>query len=567
MGLHRPSCCCYSSHLPFPRHPLPLKPVTVCVANVELDDQGQDVHVHSSDYTLDIDGLFWDSSHCLYRPTQSIQRFRNLTDGGNLRSGVDPTKSSLPIRLPSQNIADPTTPTPSLTINSYFNLYDEMTAVAAQPPCSPPGLTGSRSSKSSSLRSSSRSETNAVVYDITNFEDVGLEEDHPSCHPSVDDSDKRPADIPISVNTMTGNSNRNAAGTNRRELTNGATRPPYPDLHRHIRGITTAAPPPPLNPFRRPPGRKGLGSSSAPTLAMTAMSNLTRSRSPSPSYASAPTSNTLIPRRASLQPQRFSVEAPTLPTRRGSWQPSRKTVKELEAEYNDSDEDLPEDASLWNVPLSPRPPTERSSISVAQSAQPSPGTSPERVDPLRSPGGNDAMAPSQSSSLGGAGSAVRAFSVSPGYTISPVSLKPKFPRGASTGTLPDQLHFSGIRTKTWNVALSELSEEAQYLTEALEAHAGTAEGQRERAVSGAASVSGPSSQKLSRANTIPLELPPLRTSDMMIDPLPISKEKERVLSRTRPSWLPPKDRKEEKKHLKQYQRMMQHSLHAGTVDI
>ena len=48
----------------------------------------------------------------------------------------------------------------------------------------------------------------------------------------------------------------------------------------------------------------------------------------------------------------------------------------------------------------------------------------------------------------------------------------------------------------------------------------------------------------------------------MIDPLPISKEKEKVLTRTRPSWLPPKDPKEEKRHLKEYQRMMAASMEA-----
>ena len=48
----------------------------------------------------------------------------------------------------------------------------------------------------------------------------------------------------------------------------------------------------------------------------------------------------------------------------------------------------------------------------------------------------------------------------------------------------------------------------------------------------------------------------------MIDPLPISKEKEAVLSRTRPSWLPPKDPAEEKRHLKEYQRMMAQAAEA-----
>lgn len=48
----------------------------------------------------------------------------------------------------------------------------------------------------------------------------------------------------------------------------------------------------------------------------------------------------------------------------------------------------------------------------------------------------------------------------------------------------------------------------------------------------------------------------------MIDPLPVSKEKEAVLSRTRPSWLPPKDPAEEKRHLRQYQKMMAASARA-----
>jgi hypothetical protein len=56
------------------------------------------------------------------------------------------------------------------------------------------------------------------------------------------------------------------------------------------------------------------------------------------------------------------------------------------------------------------------------------------------------------------------------------------------------------------------------------------------------------------------ELPPLRRTDIMIDPLPISKEKEAVLSRTRPSWLPPKNPAEERRHLREYQKMMTAAL-------
>ncbi len=113
------------------------------------------------------------------------------------------------------------------------------------------------------------------------------------------------------------------------------------------------------------------------------------------------------------------------------------------------------------------------------------------------------------------------------------------------------------------MALSELSEDAKSLTEAFENHAIIEEQKQEEAVQNGGSAVRPSMEKLSRAKTSTVELPPLRMNNVMIDPLPISKEKEKFLSRTRPSWLPPKSQKEEKKHLKEYQRMMEFSLEAG----
>lgn len=567
MSLHHPY---YSYSTPLSRSPCKsFKALPVTLANSELDEQVQDVHVHISNCILDIDHqLSLDQTDRLYRqPKKGFQRSNYFAYDGNLGSGESGSKYSFTV-IPLLQVIAAATPIRSLTaaVNSPSNLYDEMTALATQPPGSPPSLTGSRSSKSSSLHSSSLSGANVVLLDITNFEDIGLDEDHPVRDQSFDNSDKKRVNLPVAVNTMKGSTGNNAAISNTRELTNGATRPPYPNLHSQIGGITSSVPVPPLRLPPRAPGKKGFRNSSTPTLAMTAMTNLTRSRSPSPSHTSAPASTALIPRRASLQPQGLPTEAHMLPQRRGSWQPNRKTVKELEDEYNDLDEDLPEDASLWNVPLSPRPPTERTSISAIQSAQTSPSTSPERVDPLRSRRGGDVIAPSQPPPDQGARFAGRALSISPDSANSAASVKPKFPHGAPTGTLPHHSYFPASRSKSWNVALSELSEEAQYLTEALEIYAGNTEGQQERAVQSGAPPSGRSPEKLSRANTSPLELPPLRTSDMMIDPLPISKEKEKVLSRTRPSWLPPKDRKEEKKHLKQYQRIMQLSLHAGKVD-
>ena len=565
----------------------PLSPCSLCksfkvlpvpLVKYELDEQAQDVHIHISNCNLDIDHLSWDQPDCLYRqPTKGLQpsrygHFAYRDDGDDIGSEKYNSKHPLTV-IPLVQVVTAGTPIRSLTsaFSSSGDQYDAMTALAIQPPGSPPGLTGSRSSKSSSLQSSSLSGANGLLFDITNFEEIGLDEDHSIRQQTFDESDKKSVHHPVAAKTMKGsigNNNNNAAIANTtRELTNGRTRPPYPNLRSQIRGITGSVQTLPLGLPHRAPAKRGFGSSSTPTLAMTAMSNWTRSRSPSPSHPSAPAASALIPRRASLQPQGFPMEAHILPKRRGSWQPNRKTVKELEDEYNDLDEDLPEEASLWNVPLSPRPPMERTSISVARSAQTSPGTSPERANSLGSPRGDDVSSPFQPLHNRRAISLGHVPLISPDSAKSAASVKPRYPpRGIPTGALPDRSHFTGSRSKSWNVALSELSEEAQDLTEALEIHAGITEGQQERVIQSGASSSKRSMEKrLSRAATSPLELPPLRTSDMMIDPLPISKEKEKVLSRTRPSWLPPKDRKEEKKHLKQYQRIMQLSLDAGKV--
>ncbi|CCG80814.1 Putative uncharacterized protein [Taphrina deformans PYCC 5710] len=50
--------------------------------------------------------------------------------------------------------------------------------------------------------------------------------------------------------------------------------------------------------------------------------------------------------------------------------------------------------------------------------------------------------------------------------------------------------------------------------------------------------------------------------DHRVESIPISKEKEAILTCTRPTYLPPKSRKEEKKHLKEFERLMFGSLEA-----
>ena len=424
--------------------------------------------------------------------------------------------------------------------------YDEMT----EAPGSPPGLTGSKSSKSSSYHSSSLSGVDGILSDITHFEDIGLDEDQHLFGQSLHGMEKpvRPvAGVGSPKATM-------------RELTNAAGHRPYPraqgPVKRHSASYSASLPIPGSP-------RRGLRSPSTPSLAMTAMSNRNRSRSPSPNGV-CPMPKTVSSPAAPQRPSLAPIKAMNPQARRGSWQPSRKSIKELEAEYNDSDEDLPDDASLWNVPLSPRPPTERTtSISASNSPRNSPCTSPERLSSLHTSfRESSAQVPKTAPVL-------MASSPLAGNMISPPSSPRKsktLQRGASTGAMPDHFDYAASRTKSWDVALSELSEEAKSLTEAFENRAVLAEQQYEEAVQNGGPSLRPSLEKLSRSRTSTVELPPLRINNVLIDPLPVSKEKEKVLSRTRPSWLPPKSQKEEKKHLKEYQRMMESSLEAGTLN-
>lgn len=433
--------------------------------------------------------------------------------------------------------------------------YDEMTPFVPEAPGSPPGLTGSKSSKSSSFHSSSLSGAEAILSDITHFEDIGLDEEH---HPSLGKlhgMEKSLRPLPRYAVSSSGPRNNAPPMTTMRDLTNGSNVLPYPRLQDQMKAH---GPPQSLVLPNGAGPRRSFRSPSSPSLAMQAMSNNNRSRSPSPHTAS-PWNR---PVKSPVSPMMLGPSAPIPmkkpPVRRGSWQPSRKTTKELEAEYDDLDEDLPDVASLWNVPLSPRPPTERSALSAANSPQASPCTSPERA-PIRTGLGITSIPPKSAP-------AFKASSPLTGNIADlPAAPKPKTQRGVSTGTMPDNFGFSATRTKSWNVALSELSEDAKTLTEAFENHAVIAEQKHEEAIQNGQPATRPSLEKLSRAKTSTFELPPLRMNNVMIDPLPISKEKEKVLSRTRPSWLPPKSQKEEKKHLKEYQRMMEYSLEAGKL--
>jgi len=274
----------------------------------------------------------------------------------------------------------------------------------------------------------------------------------------------------------------------------------------------------------------------------------------------------MLPKSAtiSLAPDWHAVNPPlkSAPVRRGSWAPNRKTAKELEKEYDDLDEELPDDASLWNVPLSPR---QLNSENITSPTKFHFTTSPEKGSPVVLPlRKQSAVIPLTSRPTSrGIPVGIARPAGSNNFGTSPNSpMKPNYPRGMSTGTMPDRPPFVKSRAKSWTVAMSELSEEAKDLTAALESLADESGRQLEENVQRGSRSARPSMDTKARSTTS-VELPPLRTNNMMIDPLPISKEKEKVLSRTRPSWLPPKSQKEEKKHLKEYQRMMELSLQAG----
>ena len=97
--------------------------------------------------------------------------------------------------------------------------------------------------------------------------------------------------------------------------------------------------------------------------------------------------------------------------------------------------------------------------------------------------------------------------------------------------------------------MADLDHEARVIAEKLDFH---------YEARGRLDTASPNNNRNSAPGAIPL--PPIQRGTL--DFMPVSKEKEAVLSRTRPSWLPPKDPREEKKHLEEYKRMMKASLEA-----
>ncbi|OAL18562.1 hypothetical protein AYO22_10539 [Fonsecaea multimorphosa] len=138
------------------------------------------------------------------------------------------------------------------------------------------------------------------------------------------------------------------------------------------------------------------------------------------------------------------------------------------------------------------------------------------------------------------------------FSLTPATSNPSSPRKSG--------HTLNGRTKSWNIAMADLSEEARIISEALEYHAEAKEQERLERVRGGSSRGSPETSMDRGSRSSSIQLPPIQKS--ALDFMPISREKEAILSRTRPSWLPPKDPKEERRHLREYQRMMAASIEA-----
>ncbi|KAF2766009.1 hypothetical protein EJ03DRAFT_278985 [Teratosphaeria nubilosa] len=245
--------------------------------------------------------------------------------------------------------------------------------------------------------------------------------------------------------------------------------------------------------------------------------------------------------------------------RRTSWQPSRKTAKQLEAEVDDNaDEDLPDEAILENIPITGMP-----GQLQPQQALRSKTPSPHRRPPLHG-------LPSSHSNLHSANVPKNAKRPSVPNVLpngkypsprSPRYGRPQLPHSATTGAFPGEPLSQKHRSKSWT---EDLNEEARALSMALEEYAerlstdkrGSGRSAPTSARSSATSSPPRPSFQKHRAKTSIIEMPQIQKGNIMIDPLPISKEKEAVLTRTRPSWLPPKSQKEEKRHIKEWEQMM-----------
>lgn len=398
----------------------------------------------------------------------------------------------------------------------------------------PPDLTNSKSSKSSSFHSETLSDYLGPS-DLSHFEEINLDDvtGGPNVFPMPTPSDHRVVYEARSISSTSLSSIRStplAHSTQHsfRDLT--GRKPQYPGMKGPV-SQTTRQQPQQLLPGKM---RRGFTSPSAPSLQTTSLAAPRRSsRSPSPSSAHTTASRTLS-RKSSRTLE--VLPSPSINARRQSWQDAkRKTVKEREAECDDEDDELPEDAVIWNIPISPRPAQERSPAPSSSGSPPQPSPAGSTVSP---------------------GPSSTRTSPAPNSRIPQPPSPNSLPRNDSPPALERQ------RTHTWEDTYGSLDPDAKKMTEKLEEFQVEFEKKQEiqrqqPGLARSSSLTEPEAKSKKPA------LPPIRKSDPLIDPFQPSAEKQKYLSRTRPSWLPPKNPKEEKKHLKEYQRMLARIEEAG----
>lgn len=402
-------------------------------------------------------------------------------------------------------------------------------------PSSPPELSYSKSSKSSSSSCRSLSLDDASTEKLANFEDITLEE---TGRDSVEDCNLKPESRPTLKRPPRTTENLEVAKRNsaprpaeRRDVKSGNARG-YP-------GLQVAAGDPRSQTLGRGM-RRGFTSPSSSSYAMGGRRDSSRSPSPAKGLMSSPLS-------PDVPTPKVSQES-GLTARRSSWQPGRKTVKQLEAEYDDLDEEVPDEAILENVPFTPVPGQSRVSRTPS---------------PQRQPSYNNLHPVGAHSSLHSANvpkNAKRPHGPLSRSPRSPKHPRPKMPHSATVHAFPPEPFGRPQRSKSWT---DDLNEEARQLSAKLEEYAERRSAEKLRSAPGSASNSPPRNSIQKSRTTVSLaEMPPIQKGNIMIDPLPVSKEKEAVLTRTRPSWLPPKCQKEEKKHMKEWEQMMARAAEA-----
>ncbi|KAK5122387.1 hypothetical protein LTR85_003971 [Meristemomyces frigidus] len=433
---------------------------------------------------------------------------------------------------------------PSLELDKTMATLDD-SAVVETAPSSPPELTYSKSSKSDDSSYRSDSSDNGSTEKLSHFEDITLQDD--SGRESIEDCNVKPESRP----TLRRPLKRSSTHSNEMQRhgvppTNARREDRYPSLKGAANGVLQDHT---LNLPHRRGMRRGFTSPSSPNLMMHGPQRVA-SRSPSPNK---PTS----PQMLSATTTRSSWSAPTPNpnggfVRRQSWQPGRKTAKQLEAEFDDGDDEVPDEAVLENVPVTGIP------GQPLLLKTPSPQRRPAHLGPTAHSSLHSANVPKNARRPS-------APTIMPnGQYGAPRSPRhgrpPMMPHSATVSSFPSDQLSHKHRSKSW---AEDLSDEARHLSAALEEYTErlSTEKRRSGTSSTASSPPRPSLNK-GRAKTSIMELPTKQKGNVMIDPLPISKEKEAVLSRTRPSWLPPKDQREDQKHVREWERMMARAAEA-----